>query len=202
MSATARHLVLAVVVGLATGVLTQLAQGVLPDGWGPLANSITPWLAVAFVVGSGAPARGSAVAGGALTLIGALVGYYALVGLRFGYWPSLRGAVLLWVIGALVGGPVFGLMGRWWRGADPWRRAVGPALLGAAAIAEGVYLSRIETVASAAPAFIVVGLVLPVVLGRSREDRVRALVALVPCLALGGAGFVALLGLYALVTGV
>ena len=36
---------------------------------------------------------------------------------------------------------------------------------------------------------------LPVVLGRSREDRVRGLVALVPCLGLGAAGFVATLAL-------
>jgi hypothetical protein len=200
--APAGHLLLAAGVGLATGVVTQLAQGVLPDAWGPLANSITPWLAVAFLVGSRAPGRMPAIAGGVLTLLGALVGYYALVGLRFGYWPSLRGAVVLWIIGAAVGGPVFGLMGWWWREPHPWRRAIGPALLGAAAIAEGVYLSRIETVASAAPAFVVVGLMVPVVLGRSRDDRIRGLVALVPCLALGAAGFVATLGLYALLTGV
>jgi hypothetical protein len=197
---TTRHLAFASVVGLATGVLTQVGQGVLPDGWGPLANSITPWLAVAFLVGSWAPSRNAAVAGGVLTLLGALVGYYVLVGIRFDIWPSLRGAVLLWIIGAAVGGPVFALMGRWWRGDDPWRRALGPALLGAAAIAEGAYLSRVETVATAAPAFIAAGLVLPILLGRSREDRLRGLVALVPCLALGAAGFVATLGLYDLLT--
>ena len=202
MNRSLRHLALAAVAGLVTGALTQVGQGALPDAWRPIANSMTPWLAVAFVVGSLAPTRGSAMAGGLLTLLGAHVGYYALVALRFDTWPSLRGAVVFWIVGAAVGGPVFGLMGAWWRGPDAWRRAIGPALLGAAAIAEGFYLSGIETVASAAPGFVVVGLLLPVVLGRSREDRVRGLVALVPCLALGAAGFVATFALYGLLTGV
>ena len=204
MRPVARHLVFAAIVGLVTGALTQVGQGILPDGWRVVANSITPWLAVAFVVGSRAPARAPvpAAVGGIVTLLGALVGYYGLVAIRYGYGPSLSGAVLLWLVAAVVGGPVFGVVGAWWRGPDAWRRAVGPALLGAAAIAEGVYLSRIETVAAAAPAFIVVGLVLPVVLGRAREDRVRGLVALVPCLGLGAAGFVATLALYSVFTGV
>jgi hypothetical protein len=199
----ARHLAFAAFVGLGTGALTQVGQGVLPDGWRVVANSITPWLAVAFLVGSRAPSRALAPAavGGVVTLLGALVGYYGLVALRYGYGPSLSGAVLLWLVAAVVGGPVFGVAGAWWRGPHAWRRAVGPALLGAAAIAEGVYLSGIETVASATPGFIVVGLALPVVLGRSREDRVRGLVALVPCLGLGAAGFVATLALYGLLTG-
>jgi hypothetical protein len=204
MSPIARHLVLAAVVGLAAGALTQVGQGVLPDGWRSVANSITPWLVVAFLVGSRTPAPATipAAAGGIVTLLGALVGYYGLVAIRYGYGPSLSGAVLLWLVAAVVGGPVFGVAGAWWRGPDAWRRAIGPALLGAAAIAEGVYLSGIETVAAATPGFIVVGLALPLALGRSREDRVRGLVALVPCLGLGAAGFVATLALYAVLTGV
>jgi uncharacterized membrane protein (GlpM family) len=199
---TAGHLALAAVVGLSLGALTQVGQGVLPDGWRSIANSITPWLAVAFLTGSVAPGRVPAAAGGIVTLLGALVGYYGLVAIRYGYGPSLSGAVLLWLVAAVVGGPVFGLAGHWWRGPHAWRRAIGPALLGAAAIAEGVYLSGIETVAAATPGFVIVGLALPVVLGRSREDRVRGLVALVPCIALGAAGFVATLALYGVLTGI
>ena len=202
MTRDARHLAIAALIGLAAGSLTQVGQGVLPDGWRVIANSITPWLAVAFLTGAVAPGRASAVAGGIVSLLGALVGYYALVAIRFGYGPSLSGAMLLWLIAAVVGGPVFGLAGHWWRGPDAWRRAVGPALLGAAAIAEGVYLSGIETVAAATPGFLVVGVALPVLLGRSRDDRLRGLAALVPCLALGAAGFVATLALYGVLTGV
>lgn len=186
---------LAVVLGLATGILTQVLQGVLPAEVGSLANSVTPWLAVAFAVGSRSTRPTLAAVAGALTLLGALVGYYWLVQLRFGYAPELRGTVLLWIIASVVGGPVFGLAGSWWRGDRPWRRATATALLGAAAIAEGAYLSRIETVAAIAPAYVVGGVLVPILLGREREDRIRGLVLLVPCIALGAVGFVATIAL-------
>jgi hypothetical protein len=199
--ATARHVAIAAIAGLAAGAVTQVAQGLLPDGWGVVANSITPWLAVAFLTGSVAPTRSSALIGGAVALLGALVAYYGLVDIRYGYGVSLSGALRVWILGAVVGGPVFGLAGSWWRGSRAWPRAIGPALLGASAIAEGVYLSGIETVGAATPGFLVIGLALPVLLGRSREDRVRGLVALVPCLALGAVGFAATLALFGVLTG-
>jgi hypothetical protein len=196
------YLGVALVVGLATGAVTQILQGVLPEAIGSLANSVTPWLAVAFVVGSMTRRAWLAAAAGALTLLAALVGYYWLVQVRFGYGLELRGTVVVWLVAAVVGGPVFGLAGSWWRGDRPWRRAVAAALLGAAAISEGGYLSRIETVAAIAPAYVVVGLALPILLGRSREDRIRGLLLLLPCVALGVAGFVATILLYGVLTGV
>ena len=111
---------IALVAGLVAGAVTQLLQGILPAGIGSIANSATPWLAVAFGVGSTAPRWWLAAIAGAVTLLAALVGYYGLVQLRFGYGPELRGAVLLWLIAAVVGGPVFGVAGRWWRGDGPW----------------------------------------------------------------------------------
>jgi hypothetical protein len=204
---TGRTLALAIVAGLVAGVLTQIGQSVLPDLLRPVANAISPWLAVAFAVGAGAAGRRAAALGGSVALLFALVGYFGLVWLRFDLPPRLGGANLVWLLGALVGGPVFGLAGHWWRADDPWsradawRRAAGPALLGAAAIADGVYLSRIETVAASAPLFVVAGLLVPLVLGRTAGDRLRGLVALLPCLALGAAGFAALLVVYGLATG-
>jgi hypothetical protein len=189
------YLGVAVVVGLVTGAVTQLLQGILPAEVGSLANSITPWLAVAFAVGSRSRRPALAAIAGAITLLGAVVGYYWLVQVRFGYAPEIRGTVLLWIIAAVVGGPIFGLAGSWWRGDRPWLRATAAALLGAAAIAEGAYLSRIETVAAIAPAYIIGGLLVPILLGRDREDRIRGLLLLVPCLALGVAGFVATIAL-------
>ena len=192
----------AILVGLATGAVTQLLQGILPQEIGSIANSITPWLAVAFAVGSRGGRWWLAAIAGALALLAALVGYYWLVQVRFGYGAELRGAVLLWTIAAVVGGPVFGVAGRWWRGERPWPRATATALLGAAAIAEGAYLSMIPTVATAAPIFVIAGVAIPIVLGRGRDDRVRGLLLLVPCVALGAAGFVATLALSGVVTGV
>jgi hypothetical protein len=197
----ARALGVAVVAGLVAGAVTQLLQGILPAEVGSIANSATPWLAVAFGVGATAPRWWIAALAGAITLLAALVGYYGLVQVRYGYGVEVRGTVLLWLIAAVVGGPVFGVAGRWWRGDGPWRRAIGPALLGASAMAEGVYLARIPTVASAAPLFVVVGLLIPVLLGRRREDRIRGLVLLLPCVALGAAGFAATIALNGLLTG-
>ena len=197
----ARMFGIGVVAGLVAGAVTQLLQGILPAGIGSIANSATPWLAAAFGVGSTASRWWLAAIAGAVTLLAALVGYYGLVQLRFGYGPELRGAVLLWLIAAVVGGPVFGVAGRWWRGDGPWLRATGPALLGASAIAEGVYLAGIPTVASAGPLFVAVGLAIPVLLGRRRDDRIRGLALLLPCVALGAAGFVATIALYGLLTG-
>jgi hypothetical protein len=196
-----RTVVVAVVAGLLAGSLTQLGQGVLPDLLTPAANAISPWLAVAFGVGAAAGSRRAAAAGGLLALVFALVGYFGLVFVRFGYAPSLGGANLVWLLGAAVGGPVFGLAGRWWRAHDGWLGAVGAALLGAAAIAEGVYLSGIETVAASAPLFVIAGLLVPIVLGRSNANRIRGLAALVPCLALGALGYLVLLATYAFATG-
>ena len=170
-----RTVVVAVVAGLLAGSLTQLGQGVLPDLLRPVANAISPWLAVAFGVGAAAGSRRAAAAGGLVALVFALVGYFGLVFVRFGYPPSLGGANLVWLLGA--------------------------ALLGAAAIAEGVYLSGIETVAASAPLFVIAGLLVPIVLGRSNANRIRGLAALVPCLALGALGYLVLLATYAFATG-
>ena len=98
-------------------------------------------------------------------------------------------------------GPVFGVAGHWWRGDGPWRRAIGPALLGASAMAEGVYLAGIPTVASAGPLFVIVGVLIPVLLGRRRDDRIRGLILLLPCVALGAAGFMATIALNGLLVG-
>jgi hypothetical protein len=75
-------LALAAAVGLLLGVATQLGHSLLPDGVGQLANSISPWLSVAFAVGAfQGRARNAAGAGfGSLAL--ALVGYYAMVVVR------------------------------------------------------------------------------------------------------------------------
>src|SRR3712207_5879827 len=61
---TSRDVLVVVVAGLATGILTQLGQGLLPDGWRQIANAISPWLLVAFLVGSRmADVRWAAAAG-------------------------------------------------------------------------------------------------------------------------------------------
>ena len=181
-------------VGLLTGVATQLGQSLLPDGVSQAANSISPWLLVAFLLGSRMPDRRWAAIAGIGALATALLGYYGMVQLRYGYGGS-TGAVVLWGIGALAGGPVFGVAGWTWRFEDGWRRAAAIGLLGAVAIAEGGYLIRILPEPVVGAAFVIVGLCVPLVLGRSAVERGRAYLAVVPALALGVVGYIVFLWL-------
>jgi len=130
---------LVVAAGLATGIATQLGQSVLPDGWSQVANAISPWLVVAFLLGSRMPDRRWAALAGIAALVLALVGYYAMIELRYGYGASTS-SLLLWGSAAVVGGPVFGIAGWSWRFDDGWHRAAAVGLLAACVIAEGAYL--------------------------------------------------------------
>ena len=106
-------------------------RAILPDGWSQAANAISPWLLVAFLLGSTMPDDRWAAAAGVGTLLLALVGYYAMVELRYGYGAG-TGALIFWGAGAAIGGPVFGVAGHWWRtSASHRRRAAAIGLLAA-----------------------------------------------------------------------
>jgi hypothetical protein len=133
-----------------------------------------------------------AMGAGVATLALAVVGYYGMVQLRFGYGGG-TGALALWSVASLAGGIVFGGAGRWWRDPRPWRRAAAIGLVGAVFIAEGVYLTRILPEAAVGIGFALVGLAAPLVLGRSWPDRGRGYLAVVPAVGLGAIGYVALM---------
>jgi len=187
-----RRLGLAAAVGLLVGVATQIGQSILPDGVSQVANSISPWLLVAFLLGSRMPDRRWAAIAGLTALLGALVGYYGMIELRDGYGPS-TGSLLFWGLGALLGGPLFGIAGWSWRFSGGWRRAASIGLLAAVAIAEGVYLVRILPDVAVGLGFVIAGLLVPLLFARTVGDRWRAYVAVVPALALGALGYVAFL---------
>lgn len=172
--------------------MTQIGQGTLPEGWSQAANAISPWLVVAFLVGSTMPDMRWAMGAGVVTLAFAVVGYYGMVQVRFGYGGS-SGALVLWSVASVAGGIVFGGGGRWWRDPRPWRRAAAIGLVGAVFIAEGIYLTRILPEVAVGIGFVVVGVAAPLVLGRSWPDRGRGYLAVIPALGLGGLGYVALL---------
>ena len=81
----ATRVALIVVAGLATGILTQIGQGALPGDWSQLANAITPWLLVAFLLGSACPTPAGRPPPASAALLLALIGYYGMVQLRYGY---------------------------------------------------------------------------------------------------------------------
>ena len=122
----------------AIGILTQVGQSVLPDGWSQAANAISPWLFVAFLVGSRMPDHWWAAAAGVATLVLAMVGYYAMTELRYGIGGGTN-SLIFWGVGAIVGGPVFGIAGLSWRVGRLRERASAIGLVAAVAIAEGVY---------------------------------------------------------------
>ena len=178
------------VAGLATGVLTQLGQGILPDGWSQAANAISPWLLVAFLVASTMKSAPRAATAGIGVLLLALVGYDLAILVRYGYGPSL-GPRVPWGVGALVGGLVFGIAGRWWRAGLRRQRALALGLLVAVFVAEGIYNSVILSAPAVGAGFAAVGLLVPLILGRSRDDRIGAYVAAIPALGLGALGYLA-----------
>jgi hypothetical protein len=197
-----RHaLALVLIVGLATGVLTQFGQSTLPDDWSPIANAISPWLGVAFLVGAAMPDRHSAAIAGATVLVLALVGYYTMTEIRFGIGAS-TGSVVRWGLGAAIGGPAFGIAGDAWRRSSTTSAAIGVGLLAAAFVAEGAYQAAVVAHQPVGVTFVVVGLGVPLALGRTRSGRLRAYAAAIPALALGALGFVMLTWLDGVAAGI
>ena len=183
------------VAGFVTGAATQILQSVLPTGWSQAANAISPWLLVAFLVGSVMPGRASAVAAGIGTLAFALVGYYTMTMIRYGIGGGTS-ALIFWGLGAVVGGPVFGLAGFTWRTGDHRDRAIALGLLAAAFLAEAGYHLIVLQEPPVAAGFAIAGLLVPLILGRSRQDRLGAYVAAVPALVLGALGFAVFIWIY------
>jgi hypothetical protein len=190
-----RGLAIAAAVGLLLGVATQIGQSLLPAGVGLLANSISPWVSVAFAVGALHARARNAAGAGFLTLAMALVGYYAMVFVRFGY-ATVGSTLLLWTGGALAGGVVFGLAGYHWRHGTFTTRTVAVALLGAVWVAEAGYLAFVLQMRDVAVAYAVIGLLIPLALGQTGRGRLMAYAALLPAVLLGALGFLALLTLY------
>ena len=125
----------------------------------------------------------------------ALVGYYAMTTVRYGIGGSTS-SLVFWGLGAFVGGPAFGLAGHTWRTGEHRFRGIALGLLAAAFLAEAGYLFIVLDEPPVAAGFAIAGLLVPLVLGRSRQDRVGAYVAAVPALALGAVGFAVFIWIY------
>jgi hypothetical protein len=108
--------------------------------------------------------------------------------------------LIFWGLGAIVGGPVFGLAGHEWRHGEHRNRAIALGLVSAAFLAEAGYHWIVLQEPPVAVGFAVAGLLVPVVLGRSRQDRIGAYVAALPALALGALGSVVFIAIYDVIT--
>jgi hypothetical protein len=101
--------------------------------------------------------------------------------------------VAIWVGVALVGGPVFGVVGRWRASATGWHPAIAVAALGAVYIAEGIWtLWGIPHMALAGWASVVIGCLIILLLAGDRVTRRSACLLVIPLTVVGVAGYVAI----------
>ena len=172
-----------VVAGLTLGFLTLLGQTALDGAWLALVNSGAMWLLPAFVAGAAMRTDPAAALAGAGLLVAAVIGYYAPVPLVVEGAAASSRSVAIWSATALVGGPVYGVAGGWWRGAGGWRRVAALGLLGGAFVAEGLARIGINHDRAAGLAMVLAGAVIPLALGRSGRERTRSLLAIIPVVA-------------------
>lgn len=176
----------AVGAGLVVGAATSFGQTAL--GGTPLAglaNAVSPWLVVPFLLGVLARTRRVAAVAGLLVCGGEVAGYYLVADLR-GY--AVGSWVLVWAVAGLLGGPLFGVAGRSWLTATGRWRGAGAALLvgcwtAEAVVTYGFVLRRLDEAA----VFAVVAVLLAVVLARVGRQG-RALLRLLPAATLVGVG--------------
>lgn len=131
-------LLVAVVVGIAIGVLSILADGILPGRlFTLLGNIAAPWAVAAFVVGYRATSPRQGALAGAFALVVGVATYYAGAAVRGSVVGELN---VVWTVVALVAGPVIGACGA----AISTRREHPPlvavVLPGAMLVAEGLFL--------------------------------------------------------------
>ncbi len=184
----AGRLGLIVAAGVVLGVVTIAGQGVLDARWNRLANSGAIWLLVAWLAGSRMPTARWAIGAGFVVLASALAGYFVAAHVS-GAGVSTS-SVVIWLGTALVGGPVYGLAGRWWRVDSGVRRIVAIGLAGGILAAEGIStLIRIPELAFVGWIEVIVGVLLSLALGRTWRERGWALVVVVVVILLGVAAY-------------
>ena len=193
----------AAVAGVAIGVFSILADGILPGRlFTLLGNIAAPWVLAAFVVGYRATSARLGAAAGALALVVGVATYYAGVAVR-GY--AVGSLNVVWTVVALVAGPVIGACAAaisTRRDHPPLIAVMVPAAL---FVAEGLFLvydrKFWRTNFGAEPYRLIdVGVVLALILGgfvlawafAGRVRRVPALLGVAGLGVLGAFGFVLL----------
>jgi hypothetical protein len=167
--------------GLALGVMTNLAQGWLPGSWNQIANSGAAWSAVAFIAGALLADRGVrvAAAGGLAAEVGLVAGYYGFAEFGRGGMGMLTPG-LVWLVTAVVAGPLFGTAGAWWRRGSLRRRIVGGAAVAGVIGAEAADYAFVLRYVPQACVCAVLMVALPLAMARGNRERVLTLAATVP----------------------
>ncbi|MCC3771285.1 hypothetical protein K6I34_004157 [Streptomyces sp. UNOC14_S4] len=156
----------------------------MPGATNQFVNSAAVWSLAPFAAGALLPhRRRAAVAAATAAVCGEVVGYYAYAELARGGMGALH-YTLLWLVVALVAGPVFGTAGAWWREGPGRRATAGGAVLGGVFGGEGMHYLLVLGHATEGVLFLVATLLVPLLLGRDTRERVRGLLALLPATAL------------------
>ncbi|MFZ0384812.1 MAG: DUF6518 family protein [Solirubrobacteraceae bacterium] len=134
---TAVRLMLAIVIGLAVGALTEWSVPHLPFSLEPLGNTAGPWVLVAFAVALTARRMGEALMLAVVTLLALVVGFYVVEACRG--WGVSRHQVELWSVASVVIGPLVGLAAGWFRHAGRRTAALGAGVLGGVLAGEAVW---------------------------------------------------------------
>ena len=128
-----------VLVGFAIGLLTAIAQYVLPYSIEQIANSGAMWVVIAFVMGRYARSLVMALLAGTLALFGELAGFYAIAWrLHLAITPLW--VVFAWIAVAMIAGPLLATGGYVSRMKDGFTRLLGMSTLGATFVGEGLFL--------------------------------------------------------------
>jgi Family of unknown function (DUF6518) len=195
-------LLVAFVVGIALGVLSILADGVVPGRlFTLLGNIAAPWTLAAFAVGYRAMSQKQGAIAGALALVVGVATYYAGAAVRGHVVGELN---VVWTVVALVAGPIVGACGAAISTRPEHPPLVAVVLPGAMLVAEGLFLLYDRKVwrtnigaepyrlidVGVAAALVLVGLTLAWLVGRGR--RSPALLGIAGVGVAGAFGFVLL----------
>ena len=196
---SAKKYILAIMLGLAVGVLTLTGQKYLPMNLNFLANSGAVWLIPAFLLSYfGKGNRLQAVVNTIVCLLGCVYGYYIFEAVLNHHAFTFAGGVLLWSVVAFIAGAVFGL-GAYLANQESSKLIYfGMNLLPAVFTAEGLdNVIHIEDYSHMVPAVImkiIIGVILYLVVNRKDAIRIKNLVSYVVITALGVIGFAVLSG--------
>ncbi|HEX6712812.1 MAG TPA: DUF6518 family protein [Thermoleophilaceae bacterium] len=172
------HLRRAILFGAALGLATRYGSQ-FPGDFDWLRRVGVPWLAVGFAAAISVPRVRHGALLGALSLVVAILVYYAaLAFLQDAYDRSPLGVA--WLVIALPGGAVFGTLGSLWSAGR--ERVTISAVLAACFLGEAVIFDRFLDPA-AAPYLLGAAVAMPVLLLRRTADRLAALALALPFMA-------------------
>lgn len=141
-----------------------------------LVNKGVVWVTSAFTLGAIIPKQrvALAAAAGSAMMVTAVVSFYG---------PQVVSdfnSSALWLVLAVVAGLAYGAAGNLWRGGNTFQCFMAVALLGAAFVMEGLWELWYQENGDSIVLFLLVGLTVPLVLGRTWRSRLWGILAVGP----------------------